>query len=93
MITQTRTNPIRFTFAAAAVVASTLCAPAYAGDAVRAATGEPVGHAIAEQGNQALQQIREDMRRSLKEAMPPPTDARQHSAQPLPALAPRQVAA
>lgn len=93
MITQTRSNPIRFTLLAAAFACS-LSGPAFAGDAVRAATGEPVGRAIAEQGNEALQQIREDMRRSLTEALrPQPTDAPLHSAQPLPALARRQVAA
>lgn len=83
MINQTRPTSIRFILAAA-LLASSLAGPAFAGDAVHAASGESVGHAIAEQGNEALRQIREDMRRSLDEALrPQPTMTPRHGAQSL----------
>ena len=77
MITQTRPSTIRFILAGA-MLAGSLAKPVFAGDAIRAATGETVGHAIAEQGNEALRQIREEMRRSLDDALrPQPTPPRQ----------------
>lgn len=83
MINQTRPTTFRFIIAAA-LLASAFAGPAHAGDAVQAATGESVGHAIAEQGNHALQQIREDMRRALDEGLrPQPSAAPQRNAQPM----------
>ena len=86
MFTQTRTTAIRFILAGA-VLAAGLTGPAFAGDAVRAATGEPVGRAIAEQGNEALRQIRDEMLRPQPMLLP------QQRAQPQPMHTRHQAAA
>jgi len=92
MITQTRPRPIRFV--AAAALALGLAGPAFAEDPVHAATGDSVGRAIAEQGNAALRQIREDLRQSLDSALrPQPTAVPQQRAQPQPVRTRRQVTA
>lgn len=83
MITQTHPRSIRFV--AAAALALGLAGPAFAEDPVHAATCDSVGRAIAEQGNAALQQIREDLRQSLDGTLrPQPTAVPQHRAQPQP---------
>ncbi|MGB0219422.1 MAG: hypothetical protein ACPGJF_08830 [Sinimarinibacterium flocculans] len=93
MFTQTHTTAIRFILAGA-VLAAGLTGPAFAGDAVRAATGEPVGRAIAEQGNEALRQIRDEMRQSLDETLrPQPMLLPQQRAQPQPMHTRHQAAA
>jgi hypothetical protein len=77
----------RTALAAAALILASFAGPASATDRQElvASTMHAVGRAIASQGNAALKQIREELRRDLADSLKPLLPSPDHVARPAPA--------